>query len=134
MKTHAEIANHPKARLHRELVALLRAAGSIEGARGVWLRIPRDQGLWHRLAKFGFAAAERQEQLNKVAFPECNWIEVDAALRAGNRLFAIYELATGRALIARDGDGGFKVGRKALKVIKIKGSPLFQKCNKPAHP
>ena len=38
MKTRAEIADHPKARLHRELVALLRAAGSIEGARGV-LRI-----------------------------------------------------------------------------------------------
>ena len=32
MKTAAEVASHPKARLHRELVVLLRAKGSIEGA------------------------------------------------------------------------------------------------------
>jgi hypothetical protein len=119
MKTRAEIADHPKARLQRELVAQLRAAGSIKGARGVWSRIQRDQRLRHRAVKFGFAVAERQEQLNKIAFPDDNWIEVDAALRAGNKLFAIYQLASGHALIARDGGGLFKFGRKGLKVIKI---------------
>jgi hypothetical protein len=126
MRTRAEVADHPKARLHRDLVALLRAAGSIEGARGVWLRIERDQRLWHQVTKFGFANAERQEQLNKVAFPDTNWIEVDAALGAGNKLLAICQLATGCALIARDCHGGFKFGRKGLKIIKATGG-LFSK-------
>jgi hypothetical protein len=46
MKTAAQIASHPKARLHRELVANLRAFGSIEGAE------PRGFGS-HSIRVFG---------------------------------------------------------------------------------
>jgi hypothetical protein len=38
MKTAAQIASHPKARLHREIVATLRAFGSIEGAEPTGFR------------------------------------------------------------------------------------------------
>ena len=36
MKTAAEVASHPKARLHRELVVPLRAKGSVGGAELAW--------------------------------------------------------------------------------------------------
>jgi hypothetical protein len=39
MKTSAEIADHPKARLHRELVAILRDSGSVKGAEQTWTRL-----------------------------------------------------------------------------------------------
>jgi hypothetical protein len=41
MKTAAEIANHPKARLHQNLVEILRASGSTKGAEQTWVRLRR---------------------------------------------------------------------------------------------
>jgi hypothetical protein len=118
MKTVAEVASHPKACLHRELVVLLRAKGSIEGAELAWRQIRLNSRLWNRLLNYGFGNRERQLQLNMVAFPEYNRAEVDAALEAGNNLRGLYDLACGRASIVRDADDCHKLGRKGLKIIR----------------
>ena len=90
MKTAAEIANHPKARLHREIVAHLRALGSIAGAKQGWFRFQLDPRLWKRIVTYGLSLGEKQSRLNKIAFPDFNLAEVDAALKAGNNLNRIY--------------------------------------------
>jgi hypothetical protein len=118
MKTAAEIAHHPKARMHRELVATLRASGSVEGAKQTWVRLRLNTRFWKRIVTYGLGLRERQLQLNKIAFPDSNVAEVDAALRAGNNLNRLYELACGRASIARDSAGHFKVGAKGLKIVR----------------
>jgi hypothetical protein len=118
MKTAAEVASHPKARLYRELVVLLRAKGSVGGAELAWRQMRLNPRLWNRLLNYGFGNRERQLQLNMVAFPEYNRAEVDAALDAGNNLRDLYDLACGRASIARDADGYHKLGRKGLKIIR----------------
>lgn len=117
MKTPAEVANHPKARLHRELVELLRAGGNISVAVVIWRAIRRKRELWDRVEHFGLSTAARQDQLNRIAFPEQNHAEVDAALQAGNSLRTLYALASGRAWVARDTAGQFKHGRKGLRVF-----------------
>ncbi|HEX7518329.1 MAG TPA: hypothetical protein VF345_13700 [Chthoniobacterales bacterium] len=118
MKTAAEIANHPKARLHRELVETLRTSGSMKGAEQTWLRLRLNARLWKRIVTYGLGPRERQLQLNKIAFPDANSVELDAALRAGNNLSRLYELACGRASIAKDSSGHYKVGSKGLKIIR----------------
>jgi hypothetical protein len=118
IKTAAEVASHPKARLHRELVVLLRAKGSIEGAKLAWREMTLKPRLWNRLIHYGLGNRERQWQLNMVAFPEYNRAQVDAALEAGNNLRGLYDLACGRASIVRDADGYHKLGRKGLKIIR----------------
>ena len=118
MKTPAEIANHPKARLHRDLVAMLRAAGSAQGAEQTWLRLRLDARFWKRIVTFGLGLRERQLQLNKIAFPDANTREVDAALKAGNNLRKLYELACGHASIAKDSAGRYRLGRKGLMIVK----------------
>ena len=118
MKTPAEIANHPKARLHQEVVATLRASGSVKGAEQTWVRLRLNTRLWKRIVTYGLGLRERQLQLNKIAFPDGNAADVDAALRAGNNLNRLYELARGRASIARDSAGHYKVGAKGLKIVR----------------
>ena len=118
MKTAAPIASHPKARLHREIVANLRAFGSIEGAERAWLRFQLDPRLWKRIVTFGLGLPERQMKLNKIAFPDFNTTEVDAALRAGNNLNRLYDLARGSASVASDSAGHHKLGSKGLKIIR----------------
>ena len=118
MKTPSEIARHPKARLHRDLVAKLRASGSIEGAEQTWVRLRLETRLWKRIVTYGLALPERQLQLSKIAFPDANVTEVDAALAAGNNLNRVHEIATGRASIARDSCGHFKTGAQGLKIVK----------------
>jgi hypothetical protein len=118
MKTAAEIANHPKARLYRELVATLRASGSVKGAEQTWIRLRLNARLWRRIVTYGLAVQEKQSQLNKIAFPEFNIAEVDAALKAGNNLSRLYELACGRASIAKDAARDYKIGAKGLKIIQ----------------
>jgi hypothetical protein len=118
MKTPTEIANHPKARLHRELVEALRASGSVKGAEQTWLRLRLNARLWKRIVTYGLGLRERQLQLNKVAFPDANAAEVDAALRAGNNLNRLHELACGRASIARDSAGHYKMGKKGLMIVR----------------
>lgn len=46
-------------------------------------------------------------------------LNLETALSARNKLFAIYQLAIGQALIARDANGTLKFGRKGLKIVKI---------------
>ena len=121
MKTAAEIANHPKARLHRELVARLRDCGSIYGAEKMWGHIRLNARLWKRIVSYGLALPGRQSQLNEVAFPNCNFGEVDAALAAGNNLHGLHELACGRASLARDSAGNYKQGSKGLKIARPPG-------------
>jgi hypothetical protein len=118
MKVAAQIANHPKVRLHQKLVSILRATGSIEGAERTWSRIELDKRLWKKVANYGLAVRDQQLRLNKVAFPDCNNVEVDSALKAGNNLNCLYELACGRASIAKDSAGQCKVGNKGLKIVK----------------
>jgi hypothetical protein len=118
MKTPAEIANHPKARLHRDLVATLRASGSVQGAEQTWVHLRLNAFFWKRIATYGLGLRERQLQLNKVAFPEANATEVDAALKAGNNLRKLYELACGHASIAKDSAGRYRLGRKGLMIVK----------------
>ncbi|MEY2557165.1 MAG: hypothetical protein QOE34_590 [Verrucomicrobiota bacterium] len=118
MQTAIEIANHPKARLHRELVAILRASGSIEGAGRSWVRFRLDPLLWKRIVTYGLSLPDKQLQLNQIAFPDFNVAEVDAALQAGNNLPRLYELARGRASIAKEATGHYKTGSRGLKIIR----------------
>jgi hypothetical protein len=117
MKTTTEIANHPKARLHREIVARLRDAGSIQGAAQSWVRFERYPRLWNRIIIYGLAHPDRQAQLNKIAFPDFNLADVNAALKAGNSLNRLYDLARGHASIATDSAGHYKIGAKGLMII-----------------
>jgi hypothetical protein len=117
MKSPEEIADHPKARLHRELVTRLRESGGIEGAQRMWPRLRHNRRLWRRIVTYGLDRPDRQLQLTKIAFPDSNWMDVDAALQAGNNLSGINELARGNASIARDTTGRYKQGVKGLKII-----------------
>jgi hypothetical protein len=118
MKTAAEIANHPKARLHQEIVVRLRDSGSIKGAEQTWARLRLNPRLWKRIVTYGLGPPERQAQLNKIAFPDFNAAEVEAALKAGNNLNRLYELACGRASVAKDSAGYYKMGKKGLMIVK----------------
>jgi|GEM_PF-1322103 hypothetical protein len=118
MKTAAEIANHPKAHLHRELVERLRASGSAKGAELSWIRFKRNPRLWKRIVTYGLGLHQKQALLNKVAFPDFNLVEVNAALEAGNNLNRLYELARGWASIAKNQAGHYKVGSKGLTIIR----------------
>jgi hypothetical protein len=118
MRTAAQIANHPKARLHREIVARLRDSGSIYGAEKTWRRLRLNTRLWKRIVTYGLASPDRQSQLNKVAFPDCGFAEVDAALAAGNNLRGLHDLARGLGWLATDANGNYKEGGKGLKIVK----------------
>jgi hypothetical protein len=118
MKTADEIANHPKARLHREVVARLRDSGSVDGAQKMWDRLRLNARLWKRIVTYGLASPERQSQLTKVAFPDCNLAEVNAALEAGNNLRGLHDLACGRSSLARSSSGLYKRGGQGLKIAK----------------
>ena len=69
MKTAAEIANHPKARLHQNLVATLRSSESVAGAEQTWGRLRLNARLWKRIVTYGLGLHERQLQLKLRAFP-----------------------------------------------------------------
>ena len=121
LKTPVEVADHPMAVLYREVVAVLRRRGSIEGAERAWPEMLRDPHLSKRLITFGLGEGERQAQLSRVAFPKSNYVDVDLALAAGNKLRDLYALACGEASIARDAAGRPQVGRKGWKVVAIIG-------------
>jgi len=118
MKTPAEIAHHPKARLHQDIVTRLRNSGSVKGAEQTWIRFRLNPRLWKRIVTYGLSLPQRQAQLNKIAFPDSNAAEVNAALNAGNNLNRLYELACGRASIATDAAGRHKIGGQGLKIIQ----------------
>jgi hypothetical protein len=118
MKTAAQIANHPKARLHRELVARLRDSGSIYGAQKTWDCLRLNPRVRKRIVTYGLASPGRQSQLTKVAFP-CDLAQVDAALEAGNNLRGLHDLACGRRSLAKVFNGRYKQGGKGLKILRV---------------
>jgi hypothetical protein len=120
MSTTAPLAKNRAIRLQQELVPMLRATGSIEGAEGFWHRIDFAKGFGRKLACYGFDRADRQALINRVAFPEVNATEVDAALAAGNKLAQLYQIACGYASIARDANDEYQGGKKGLKVVSTK--------------
>jgi hypothetical protein len=90
----------------------------VEGAGQTWVRLRLNARLWKRIVTYGLGLRERQWRLNKIAFPDVNATEVEAALKAGNNLNRLYELACGRASIAKDSAGHYKIGHSGLKIIK----------------
>lgn len=117
MKTAAQITNDAKVRVQQDIVCTLRAAGK-DARHNTWLNIERDAQCWKELASYDLNAPERRSHLNKVAFPDTNQEEVDAALKAGNNLNQIYYVACGRASIPKDSVGNFLAGKKGLKIVK----------------
>jgi hypothetical protein len=107
-------------RLQQDLVPILRRTGSIEGAEQFWRQIDFGRGFGRKVACYGFYRRERQALINRVAFPNINAAEVEAALEAGNKLGQLYELACGHASIARDANNEYRRGRKGLKVVALK--------------
>jgi hypothetical protein len=105
--------------LQQELVTILRETGSIDGAKLFWHRVDFKKGFGRELACYGFEKRERQLLINRVAFPDLNFVEVDAALKAGNKLRQLYQLASGCASIARDSNDRYKAGNKGLKIVPI---------------
>jgi hypothetical protein len=124
MRTVPSVAKNRAIRLQQELVVLLRDTGSIEGAKLFWHRVDFKKGFGRKLACYGFAERERQLLINKVAFPDVNFVGVDAALKAGNKLRQLYELASGRVSIARDSNDRYKQSSKGLKLIRTKFTAL----------
>jgi len=120
MNTVASVAKDRCVRLQQEIVGMLRATGSIEGAELFWRRLNFSKSFGKKLACYGFQKRERQLLINKVAFPDVNFIEVDAALKAGNSLRQIYKLASGCASIARDSSNRYKAAKKGLVVVPIR--------------
>lgn len=119
MRAIAPVAKNRCVRLQQELVETLRATGSIEGAEQFWLRLDFKKSFGKKLACYGFGKRNRQLLINKVAFPVSNFTEVDAALKAGNKLWQLYQLASGPASIARDSNDRYKPSNKGLKIIPI---------------
>ena len=117
MKTAAQIANDAKVRLQQDIVRMLRASGK-DARHDTWRNIELDKRLWNELGTYDLADRERRSHLNKVAFPDANHAEVDAALKAGNNLNQIYNLACGRASVPKTSSGGFVAGKKGLKIVK----------------
>jgi hypothetical protein len=92
-------------------------AGARESRHDTWRNIELDARLWKELATYDLSDPERRSHLNKVAFPDANHAEVDAALKAGNNLNQIYNVACGRASVPIDAVGKFVTGKRGLKII-----------------
>lgn len=116
MKTASQIANDAKVRLQQHVVAALRTAG-YERRNDTWRHIELDLRLWAELETYDLAAKERRSHLNRVAFPDFNHADVDAALRAGNNLTKLYDIARGRAQVAKSSTGNYVSGKKGLKIV-----------------
>jgi len=123
MNAVASVAKNRSIRLQQELIAVLRATGSVAGAERYWNRIDFKRGFGRKLACYGFAKRDRQLVINKVAFPDINFVQVDAALKAGNKLRQLYDLASGNALIAQDSRDQYKVAKRGLKIIRLQRRP-----------
>jgi hypothetical protein len=120
MNTTAPLAKNRAIRLQQDLVSMLRATGSFEGAERFWHRIDFAKGFGRKLACYGFDRADRQALINRAAFPEVNATEVEAALAAGNKLTELHQIACGHASIARNANDQYQCGRKGLKVVATK--------------
>jgi hypothetical protein len=122
MSTVAPVAKNRAIRLQQELVPMLRATGSLEGAKRYWRHVNFAKGFGRKLACYGFDKPGRQLLINSVAFPRINFEEVDAALAAGNNLRQICTLACGEGWISRDQKNQYKRAKKGLKILLIKSN------------
>jgi hypothetical protein len=122
MSAVAPVAKNRAIRLQQELVPMLRATGSLEGAKRYWRHVDFSKGFGRKLACYGFDKPERQLLINRVAFPQINFAEVDAALSAGNNLRQISALASGKAWVARDQNEQYKRAKKGLKIVSFKSN------------
>ncbi|MGB8354772.1 MAG: hypothetical protein WCD79_12835 [Chthoniobacteraceae bacterium] len=100
-----------KVRLQKTIIRKLRKHGS-HMIDFVWLAISRDKRLKEELESYDLISPQRVSALNKVAFPELNHSDVDAALNAGNNLNDLYQIALGRAIVAKDSAGKNKSNRR----------------------
>ena len=125
MNASAPLAKNRTIRLQQELVPILRATGSIEGAELYWRRMNFKKGFGRKLACYGFDRRQRQSLINQVAFPRTQFMEVDAALVAGNKLQQLYALACGDAWIAQDEGEHYKRGTKGLKIKSRKQTQAY---------
>ena len=110
------MVNDAKVRLQKEVVAILRRSGP-DQARNTWYHILLDPTLSTELASYDLDAPPRQSHLTKVAFPDYNRDDVNAALQAGAHLNNLYALACGRSHIAKDSAGRYLQGKKGLKIV-----------------
>lgn len=117
MKTAAQIANAAKVRLQQDLIFKLRGR-KIFMIHDTWDDIIRNKMLWAEMQSYDLAAPDRRAKLSKVAFPDANHSEVDAALMAGNNLEALYSLALGNSHIPKDTSGNYVRGKRGLRIIK----------------
>lgn len=97
---------------------MLRAGGK-QARHDTWHQFDLDTRLLKELATYDLNDKERRSHLNKVAFPDTNHAEVDAALKAGNNLNELFKVARGRASIPRDATG-FVLGKRGLKIVTPK--------------
>ena len=58
----------------------------MKGAEQTWRRLRLNPRLWKRIVTYGLGLPEKQLLLNKIAFPDFNAAEVNAALKDGNNL------------------------------------------------
>ena len=116
MKTAAQIANDAKVRLQKDLIARLRRNGPIQ-IRDTWYHMLHDATLAAEIASYDLGTPQRQCALNKVAFPDYNRDEVNAALEAGATLNDLYRLALGKARIAKDSAGRYLKGKRGLRIV-----------------
>jgi hypothetical protein len=122
MNASSPVAQDRTVRLRQELVLRLRETGSIEGATKFWRNLDFKSAFGKELAAHGFEGRWQQGRINKVAFPDVNFVEVEAALSAGNNLRQIYKLAVGTAAIARDSNNRYQPREKRLKIVPVRRS------------
>jgi len=118
MMTAAQCVNEAKIRLQKEIVEQLRRK-SVKSLPQFWNLIRLNKKRWGEIQTYDLAAPQRQAHLNKVAFPDANHEQVNAALNAGNNLNDLYALACGRASVARTDTGQFiRVKNGRLKILR----------------
>ena len=116
MKTAAQIANDAKVRLQKEIISILRRGGPIMLSQNL-KDIMDDPKLAKELESYDLHTPPRLSYLKKIAFPDYNREDVDAALEAGANLNDLFKIARGRAYIAKDSVGRYLNGKKGLKIM-----------------
>ncbi len=86
--------------------------------RQTWYHILLNAKLSAEIGSYDLGAPQRRSALTKVAFPKANLDDVNAALDAGATLNDLYDIARGRAYIAKDSAGRYLKGKKGLKIVK----------------
>jgi hypothetical protein len=118
MKSPAQHANDAKVLTQQKVIKYLRIRPK-SCLKERWLLLPIGKKLWEDVQAYKLDNRQERTRLNKVAFPDFNHEDVDAALKAGNNLHDLYDLALGKASIEKDSKGNYQRGRKGhLKINK----------------